>query len=87
MYVGSTCTELLERLAEHKANPKSAIYKHKRQKPCIKLLALAPSKDKRALEAVENEYIAEYLRKYCSRLLNVRAVPKPKKEAKKKTMN
>ena len=86
VYVRSICRELVDRPAEHKANPNSAIYKHKRQKPCIKLLALAPSKDKRALQAVVTEYIAEYSRRFGNRLLNKRQTPKPKKELKKKSI-
>ena len=75
IYVGSTCEELETRLKWHKRCKKSKIYKHKRVSglsPSIRLLVLAPSKERKSLENVENGYIEEYANKYGDKLLNVK---------------
>ena len=48
------------------------MYKHRNKKPVIHLIENASSRDKKALEAVENQYISEYAEKYGKNCLNKR---------------
>lgn len=52
------------------------MFKNEKDKPVIKLIINAPSKDKRALEAVEKKYIEEYTVKYEKLLINKKCIPK-----------
>ena len=57
-------------MREHITYKKSAKYGYRNDKPKIRLVVNAPSRDKKCLIKVENEYIQEYSKKYRDRLLN-----------------
>ena len=49
------------------------MYKNRKYIPKIKLIVKAPSKDRKPLEKVENEWINEYATKYGDKLLNIKS--------------
>lgn len=53
IYIGSTCEDLETRLSWHLSNPKSAVYKYRKNKPQIHLLENAPSCDKNPLKRLK----------------------------------
>ena len=81
LYIGSTCQELEARLQNHVTDKRSAVYMYRNNEPKISLIERVPSKDRKSLEKVENEYIHEYATEYGDRPLNKKSVPqKDKKE-------
>ena len=80
VYVGSTCDKLEVRLQWHKTNKLSQVFKNRRYNPKIEPIVQAPSRDRKTLEKVENEYIHEYAMKYGGKLLNKKANPLIKKK-------
>lgn len=84
VYVGSTCDLLEKRLDQHKKDAKSQVYKNKKHKPEIHLIIDAPSRDKKALEAVEKKYIEEYALKYGDKLINKKCNPNKKQDKKER---
>ena len=73
IYVGLTCEKLDIRLKCHATNKTSQVYKNRKYIPKIKLIVKAPSKDRKPLEKVENEWIHEYATKYGDKLLNIKS--------------
>ena len=80
VYVGSACENLDLRLKWHITNKTSQVYKNRRYIPKIELLVKAPSRDRKTLEKVENEYIHEYATKYGDKLLNIKSNPNLKRK-------
>lgn len=51
------------------------MYKNRKYIPKIKLTVKAPTKERKTLEKVENEWIHEYATKYGDKLLNIKSNP------------
>lgn len=75
VYIGSTCESLDLRLKWHLSEKNSLVFKYKNKNSHIKLIENVPSKDRKALEKVENGYIEEYPLKYGDKLLNKKNNP------------
>ena len=76
----STCEDLNIRLKWHVSNKTSQEYKNRRYIPKIEFIVKAPSKDRKTLEKVENEWIHEYATKYGDKLLNIKPNPNLKRK-------